>query len=381
MGLIRWLKEKESRLPWSIVGALLGALSLFLGAWALKDKRPQLQISVVGDANVLDINARVAELEVRFQGQDIQALEQNLRVVSVQLANIGDVPITQGSYDLESLWGLRFENSRVVEARVVRHNDAYLADRLDPRVQSDSVVLGRPIIERGSFVVVEAVMLQRRGEPLQISPFGKIAGIRDIEVALAPPAVESPPVLREATSGRAIVQLVRLIVYSLGALTLLAVVVALASSISSASDTRERQRRRKRIELFVAQPGPHPGIRAFLGDLYVREGLGGVSRLNALLADTTMLRREVSRARSLLRHSRPDPTLEHFERARVSIEPPLTTLAKDLLTSKLVLRTHEGEVAVAEGLPEALRELLAIVDPTGTSTHVQGTEVRSRAGA
>ena len=56
MGLISWLVDKEARFAWSLVGAIVGLLSLALGYLAVIEKKADVALSVIGEANVFDIH-------------------------------------------------------------------------------------------------------------------------------------------------------------------------------------------------------------------------------------------------------------------------------------------------------------------------------------
>src|SRR5687767_7021037 len=171
MSFVSWLVEKERRFAWSLVGTIVGFVSLYLAYIALRDKKPELTFTILGEANVFDVHTPLPNLEIRFQGQDIQNQQLNLRVLTIQVANTGDIAILQNQYDQAGPWGFVIRNGRGIEARVVRSNDTYLQSRLRPVLQNDSVYFEKPIFEKGSAVVLEALVLHPRQSRPAISPF------------------------------------------------------------------------------------------------------------------------------------------------------------------------------------------------------------------
>ena len=211
-----WLKRVERRYAWSFLGFVIGALGVALALLALREKRPEVVFSTLSASNVLDVHTAVPSLDVTYQGQSLQRTNLNLRIINVRIENAGDVDIVQSQYDDKLLWGFRITSGRIVEIRTIGASSTYLAARLSPRRLSDSQVgFDKAILDRGSFAVIQVVVLHPKNlEPIVV-PTGKIAGV-DITRMRPTSPTGSTRVLPTAFAGSALVQLLRFTAYGLG---------------------------------------------------------------------------------------------------------------------------------------------------------------------
>ena len=122
---------------------LIGAFGLLLGiVIGYKEffESPNIFSQISNEINVLDINEPLKDLQIVFQGNNIQEENLNLRIYRVKIGNNGGTNITQNNFDQDDNWGIRVKNGSVIETRLVSTNSKYIKANLSPSIQDNSVV-------------------------------------------------------------------------------------------------------------------------------------------------------------------------------------------------------------------------------------------------
>ena len=147
-------------LAFTVIGALLTYLSL-------KEPEPGVTFETISDTNVLDLRRSLQDLNIVFRGQNVQEQNLNLRIVTINVVNSGELDILPNHYDHEDDWGMRFKNGEVIEARLVDTSSEYLRSRVVPqRLGVDTVAFPKIIFEKGAFFAIEVLLLHPKNESL-----------------------------------------------------------------------------------------------------------------------------------------------------------------------------------------------------------------------
>ena len=174
MGMVKSLLKK-ARGPFFFVVACAGLYLAYLG---LREKAPALTFDVVTESNVVDVHRALPDLEVRFQGEDIYGSGQNLRIITLRIANTGDTNILQSDFDQTLPWGFRSDSGRIIQVRLVSASSSYLERNVQPTlVDERTAELRKVIIGRGKGIFLELLVLHDQAVDPVITPFGKVAGI------------------------------------------------------------------------------------------------------------------------------------------------------------------------------------------------------------
>jgi hypothetical protein len=136
------LSKIEKILPWSFLGVLL---SVVLGGPALyltiHEKTPDIIFQTIAESNILDVHKPMKDLSISFRGNDIQETKQNLKFYVISVRNAGDKNVVQNDYDQNQVWGLEFDNSKIIETpQVIDSNSDYLTNNLNPKVLNGNIV-------------------------------------------------------------------------------------------------------------------------------------------------------------------------------------------------------------------------------------------------
>ena len=268
----------------TITSLSVGMLSVLLTYLTLQEPEPRVIFETISETNVLDVRRPLQDLNIVFRGQNVQEQNLNLRIVTINIANSGQVDILPSHYDHEDDWGMKFTNAEVIEARLVDANSDYLRSKVIPqRLDVDTVALPKIIFEKGAFFAIEVLLLHPKNDPPSISSIGKIAGIDKITVLTRPLARQEVSFVTKLFQGGALVQVVRAIVYLVGTwLATIAIILALIGITESFNKLNARKRRNRIQETRTIRQIDQDEVRDFLVAQYESKGAGGLKRLQEL---------------------------------------------------------------------------------------------------
>ncbi len=279
-------------IPWqalTTIAALgIGVLGVLLTYLALQEPEPRVNFETISNTNVLDLRRPLQDLNIIFRGQNVQEQDLNLRIVTVNVANSGEVDILPSHYDLEVDWGMKFKDGEVIEARLVDTNSEYLRSKVVPqRLGVDTIVFPKVIFEAGTFFVIELLILHPKNESPSISSVGKIAGIDEIAVLTRPLARQEVSFVAELFPGSALIQAVRTIIYLPGSLlAIVAVILSITGIADLFSKLNARRRRNRILQTRTIRQMDQDGMRKFLVAHYESSGIIGLKGLQGVIKES-----------------------------------------------------------------------------------------------
>lgn len=217
--------------------AFLALASILFGFYSvfIYEKHPGVTLQVVSNANVYDIHANVGNLEIFYAGENLRKSKQTLRLISVRLVNSGPTNITKNDYDDADPLGFEVHQGRILETPAFRGSNTYLQRNLATTLTSDNRVSIKPIIlESGEFIEAQVLVLSPEGAVPTIEPYGKVAGVKKINVTLPDDIRTDRPFWDRITEADSLwIQFVRGPLYGLFALFLIALIVGLGALITT----------------------------------------------------------------------------------------------------------------------------------------------------
>ena len=204
-------------------------------------EHPNITFDIVNDANVLDVHKPLSELNIYFQGEDIQQSNLNLRIISVKIENTGNVDILQNFYDENDIFGLKINNGQIIESRLINSNSEYLMSNLNLKTVNNTLELSKPIFEENKYFIVEILILHDKNEEPTIVPLGKIAGIDRIELIKS--YTETQTFFDTVFSGSLIVHWIRLVIYLAICSVSLVFIALITSQIDAMINNRKKHKR------------------------------------------------------------------------------------------------------------------------------------------
>ena len=82
------LKRIKNPFAWTIISTIIALLGLYA---AIREPETDLSIELISAVSVLDINKSVKDLNILFQGQDIEKNNLILKILSIRFTNTGGV--------------------------------------------------------------------------------------------------------------------------------------------------------------------------------------------------------------------------------------------------------------------------------------------------
>lgn len=287
-----WVKDHRSGAFAGLTFAVSVSLALFFGLSNLREPDPKLTYEILRETDVLDVRTPVEDLQITFQNQDIQGENLNLRIYAMRVINNGEVDILQTHFDQDQAWGLQVTGGRVIEARPIEASSSYLNEKSNPQVVSENVVqFDQAIVEKGQFFSFNMLVVHPKDVTPDIESLGKIAGVDELVVTRVPVEVEGPGFLSDLFGGGWAVQLVRSILFLLGAAVILGL---FAGAVLLYSFFTGVIRRRRIGNSVVMKTLTSQRQRDLLSEVYLNHGLTGVSDLREKLGSSDRLELEAA---------------------------------------------------------------------------------------
>jgi len=271
-----------------VVGVVGFVLSVYTAFYY--EKRPDIVVTIDTFSKVVDVARPVGGLEISYAGQDLRQTQKTLWVLTATIKNNGNAELRRGDYDDKAPLGLEFGDAVVVDRPSVKTKSTYLQKNLMVTVEQGRLLFSPVIVEAGEAFEVTALVLGSNTVRPAVTVVGKIAGAQTITL-VSPESTPKDGVWQQAVlSGGPLVQLVRLPVYSVGALFVIAVVVMFAFTIMRPFAARQERKdmvtRQAQVRAFKPGESISPAIR-FLGDLYISKGERGLGWAAQALAFPT----------------------------------------------------------------------------------------------
>lgn len=238
----------DRKFPWSFLGFLTGVIFGVFGIYTVffYAKAPDLKAEIQSSAPVFSLRENVQDLDIMFKGQNIRQSHKALTLINLKLINRGNVPIRPGDFDQKDLLSLSLKaKGEIVKSDILDASEPYLNKVFADTTKNNQSIQFPPfIMEPGQFISLQLLTLHDENEKPTLTISGKIANIPNIPVIEIAPHAIAPSKKMIAFSGDIVVQFIRVAVYGLGSLAILAGIMALFVTIRDRVEMNMRQRRR-----------------------------------------------------------------------------------------------------------------------------------------
>lgn len=232
----------------TLIGTILGAAGLY---YAIHERMPGLTYEIARETNVLDVRQSLNDLAIYFKGEDVGKNNLNLRIITLNVENTGEVDILQNFFDNKEPWGFTIQNGKLVEIRLLSSNSNYITSNLNPRIiNMNAVEFNKLIFERSKVFSIEMLVLHNKDENPEILPTGKVVGIDIIPVKKALLEQDKISFINRVVDGSIVVHIVRSIMYFLSLIIFLLIGISFTILIDS---VKEKIRRRRITKLLKTQ--------------------------------------------------------------------------------------------------------------------------------
>jgi hypothetical protein len=346
MSLFQRLRNIEKKYAVSLLGFLLAIPLAVVAIYTdfLREQRPNLKYEILSNTPVLDIHEQVGNLSVLFHGQDIRQTGQSLYAITLRVVNDGRADILIGSYDDREPFGFAVPPTTIVErAEVLDASNDYLRRSVSVDVQPDSLVVFRKVImERGESFTVKILMLQKgESEFPSLAPTGKVAGVNRIDITYPYRERNQVSFWGQTFSGGTVIQVVRLLSYSV----ILVILIVLFTFLGDRIVALKNKYRRKRLvrEFKVLKP-ENKGDAFF--QLFIKKGGSIIYKYESLL-------------------------LSILSEHRVVFRPIHPRLDKELIDIGMLEKTGKHKYSVDKSMSEDLAEFAQFLREHGQFEQIE----------
>jgi len=169
---------------WSFVGVLI-AVAFFY--WQEYRNPFDFRVELVDEFNLVEVKEKISDLKIIYKNDDILSSKKEIKVVRINLNNAGET-ILQSCYDQLEPFGLRFLNSKILNAEVISSNSEDLKEKLiekfssESKAEHDDLIFSKVIFDKGDLVSLKVTVLQSANKDLIVKPLGKLANIERLEI-------------------------------------------------------------------------------------------------------------------------------------------------------------------------------------------------------
>ncbi|QNF29648.1 hypothetical protein [Metabacillus elymi] len=295
----------EKKLPWGIIGGLLGIIGLIVGIYyaVYYEKKAEVSFQIVSESDILDVRKPLKELDIYFEGEDIQKDNLNLKVIKFKVVNTGQVDILQNFYDVNEDWGFKISSGKIIEIRPTKTNSAYLEKNIKPvQVYTDFIKLKKIILEKEKYVTFEILVLHDKNSPPHIVPVGKIAGIDKIVITDSIDEKEKTSFWSDLFYGKLHMHIIRALIYFIVLLFLLISIISVITLFSSISDKLRSKKRRRKLERMTLPSGNDDSSLELIYNAYIDGRFDFLKKLNNTLKSNTDITKRIERMKLLKKH-------------------------------------------------------------------------------
>jgi len=291
------LETIENKVYWGVVGALLtiafGAIGLYT---YFHEAKPSLLVEIVNESNVLDVHKSLENLTIFFDNENIQKKNLNLRIITVQISNNGEVDILQSYYDQKIKWGFNVSKGKIInDARIINSNSDYLRNNLAPKIiDGNTVELEKVILEKGKFISIEILVLHNKDTLPEINYIGKIVGIEEITPVKTWEKNLEATFWEKFFYGGFLINVLRPIVTFIA---LILVIILIGFTFDWIGDLKRKSRKKSRerdVYKFIGGEPEDEKIK-LITDGYINGGFDTLERFEMLINNPEKLKAEINK--------------------------------------------------------------------------------------
>jgi len=277
--------SKKSYLNAAIAFVGLIAAILTIYAFLFQGTQNKIQYEIISNSNVFDINTNISKLDIIYDSTSLKKNNQNLRIISLRIKNVGNTNILKTFYDQNSPLGVQITNGYIVEnPEILNTSNDYLSKNVRTfKKDNNLVVFSEVILDMNEFYEIKMLVLHESDKTPKLSAVGKVAGIKYIPIINSSDIEVNVPFLSKAFSGNIFIHLARSLVYFIGVTILILASVGISELISS---QKNKRRKRKLIRSFEESIGyTSQRIHEVIFDNFEDYGMRILEKKYSLLTD------------------------------------------------------------------------------------------------
>jgi len=361
-GMLKKLWEVATSKSLAFLFAAAGLTVGVYGIWFYRPV-PALTFDTVSDTKVLDVHASIGKLDITYDGESLKASNRELRILVVKIMNNGAADIAKTSYDPADPIGFEIVRGTLLEPPTLSTSSEYLTHAaVFNQREGNVLLLGPVILESGEWIQLKLLVAAQGGDNPSIRPFGKIAGIKKIQITESANNQTSRPMLDRVFGADSFwIQFARIpgyLVFALGILLVGAVAVLVLLGIFIAPvvmlrDARVNRKRKRFVETYGKTKNIDPADHLVI-DEYMRLGSSAVESIKKYLLSVATYNAEQQRLESIRTRLIAQIGDEDFKKF-VKLDKPTPVLDFQLAKERGFQVNQEQTVTVNPELEMALR--------------------------
>lgn len=251
MNIQNKLSSYEKKFPLGILGLIVSIIFGLSGIYysVFYQKKPQLDIEMVSNFNVLDVKESIGNLDIIYENKSLSEKKQSLSVINLKVINNGNSDITIGSYDPKFPAGLSVVNGILAEKTLLTssHTSYELSTLSLEQIDNKKIFLPQIIINSNEYYELKLIVLHSNNIKPTIEPFGVIAGNGNIRLINSPLLGNEKNIIERFFDGSILLNLSRFAIYGFIFLTISIFTLAIWITVSEKLEAIKKQ---KLIEQF-----------------------------------------------------------------------------------------------------------------------------------
>lgn len=272
------MREMDQRFSWSFLGfmvaTLLGAVTMYIEFY--KENKPDINFIITANTSVLDIREILGSLDVFYQGESLSKNKKDLRLITFEVINQGNTAILSNFYDPNDPVGFSVVDGKIADEPVlIDASNDYLKNKLviEKRTES-SVLFSNVILEPSEFFKIKILVLHEIAKKPTIKPFGKVAGVSNIDLFMDYKSGDKRTFLDESFGGGGYPNIARFFLYGFVFIAVCAFIIFLLIKFD---DLKKQRRKTRLIRIFKEYDSDKVSEKdSFFFDYYLSGGANAV---------------------------------------------------------------------------------------------------------
>lgn len=200
-----------------------------------------IEFEILSEVNVLDVNEKIENLDIFYNGESLSAQNGNLKIVNLKIKNFGQKNISQTHYDDNELLGFIIYNGKLIKKpEILESGSDYLKDNFFINIIDENQVrFSKFIFDSGDYIVLKILVFHDINNNPLITPLGKISGVKDIKLYYLSDSEET--FVNKHFGGDILVQIIRGVSYFLIVTLMLILIFMFVDKISNIKERRKRK--------------------------------------------------------------------------------------------------------------------------------------------
>lgn len=345
----------------TLVGLIAAGVTIFA---FLQEKKVDLRYEIIANTNVLDFNAEISKLEVKYDSTNLKQTKENLRIFTLKVINNGNQNILKEFYDENDPLGLQLSSGNIIEQpEIIQVSNDYL--KRNAKIEDynyQRIKFTRVILESGEYFVVKLLVLHKTDSIPEIISFGKIAGQTKIEIINEIDAKNELNFWQGVYYGNIWVQILRLISYFIVVVLIILLIVFISEQIDN---VRDKKRKRKKISEFKAlKTYQFTRMDDAIFDRYEKSGGGIFKYMQHLLEDENKLNDNYSNLSEQLKSKNYSRYRRIDRKRKILLDSEDWALINEMTNDGLLIKEKE-KLTINQAMKDTLDKFIAFLIEKG----------------